>query len=671
MTRYIARDLAALPEKELWDLPDGPVELVFDDLPDGTPQVMQTDSRLTIFSAYMWRLIVEYPHTPMKFHHHIGTERINNKTHMTLLKNVMWDTYKAYDGEVDIEELCLILYRQYNAWYNAAVLYLAAEVSTISIEDLIDVVEEPRVEAAIEGITGSPMSIDHAYAIAEEVLKENGALPGNPISASVRSGLVSLDQVKQCLIARGRVTDLDSWYFPEAIPSSFLSGMNSVYESMTESRTSTKAAAYKEKPIQDSEYFNRRLQLLAATVQAVEYVNETNGKTTIIPGDCGSQRFVRWAVKAKDLVALEGKYYRTEDDTTLRLLKNTDRHLIDTVIHFRSPALCNHEAQQSVCAVCYGDIALSLPRHTNIGHVAAVEYGERVTQNMLAIKHVDFASGERKVKLGPYEKEFLTTVMDTRSIRLQAKYAKYKLTLSIAPDEAQQLTEINFVDDVTALPVSRISEISDFYMTLTSPQGETETVRLNVEIAGKRAHFSHAMLAHIQQHGYTLSDTGRYKIELEGFDREQALFEVPNRDVNILDYLNSIIQFISSTDEKSKDGNPDGPRRMLKQCRSLEEALTAFHALTSERMIVNIVHLEILVYATMIRSHKARDYRLPHPGNGLMFGQLSKLISNRSLSAAMAFEKHSSVLNDPATYVNRTRTDHPLDDLLVPRNAAI
>jgi hypothetical protein len=666
--RMLARDLAALPVDELWQLPDGDMEVEFDPLPDGTPQVLYTDSRLTIFSAYMWRLYVEYPLTPARITHHLGTDRMTATSHMTLLNRVMWACYDAYGGEVDTEELSKILYESTNAWFNAVSTRpeLEKEVSTISIEDLIDVTEEPRIAQAIADITGSPMSIAKAHEVAELVLLEDGALPGNPISASMRSKLVSSSQVKQTLIARGSVTDIDSRYFSEAIPSSFLSGMNSMYESMTESRSSTKAAAYKEKPIQDSEYFNRRLQLLAATVMSVEHI--VNGEAPL-PGDCGTQRTVRWVVKPRDLEALAGKYYRSGD--TLDIFKASDKHLVGKTVHFRSPLLCEYDGAQSICAVCYGDIALSVPRGTNIGHVAAVEYGERVTQNMLGIKHVDFTSGMRRIVLGPYEKEFFAVAKDERTLVLLPKYHAHSVVLSVSPLEADNLTELNFETDVTMIPVSRVSEISSFYMTLTNAKGDKETVPMNMEIGGKKANFTHAFLAHIQRNGYLLSDSGRYLISLDGFNREESIFEVPNRDENIMDYLNSIIQFISSTDDKeSTKGIPDGPRRMLKHCRSVEEALLAFHELTSARMVVNIVHLEILIYSTMIRSAKHRDYRLPQPGNQLIFGQLGKLIGNRSMGSAMAFEKHSGLLTEPTTYTNRTRTDHPLDDLLVPRYTA-
>lgn len=685
---YKARELAAMSPDELWGLPDSPEVIVEFDAVHGEPETLVASMRATVFSAYMWRLCVDYPLTPLKPTHHLGTARLNPTTHLEMLNKILWDCYEAYNGDVDIEELCKILYQSFNQYYNDYSTRLEAYITTFSIETFLDVLDEPRIAAAIEGLDGRPGTIEHAYRVADEVIMDDHTvLTDNAISQAVRSKLVKMSQVKQTMIARGRLTDIDSHFFPEAIPASYFSGLNTMLASMEDSRTIGKADFFKDKPISDSEYFNRKLQLMAATVQSIDYACSSvnpDDQLNSTPGDCGSRHYVRWTGGAKDVSALNGKHFVYDEDLVagrhiLHTVRLEDREkLRGKVIHFRSPLLCYRPNDpQSVCATCYGDLAISIPRGTNIGHVAAIEYGERVTQNMLGIKHVDFSSGVARIQLPSYEAIWLQPSSDNRSLMLGSRLASYKLRLSIAPNEATQLTEINFVDDVTSLPTSRISEISEIYLTTISPKDESETVCLNVEVGGKFTHLSHALLAHIQRNGYELSDTGRFVVDLTGFNIEQPILEVPNRDENILDYLDSIIKFISSTDDSKErtdmrddKGWQDGRRKMLRKCRSPEEALSMFHELTSRKMLVNMVHLEILVLATMGRSMEDNDYRLPYPGNKLQFGQLSKVIANRSEGAMMAFEKHSDVMRDPATYINHKRPNHPLDDLLVPKNAA-
>lgn len=674
--QYTSRELAAMSPKALWDLPEGPIRVVFDPLDDGTEQILDSTVALTRFSAYMWGTVVTHPRTPSRISHHIGSERLRDDTHMKLLNKVLWDCYAAYEGEVDREILWRAMYVAYNRYYNdyTTMVGMEEEISTISLEDLVDVVDEPRIAEAIRGIdeaNGTQVSIDHAHQVAIEVLKDPTALPGNPISCSVRSGTVSNSQILQCLIAHGPASDLSSRRFAEPIPSSFLSGMNTLFESLAESRTNTISEAFKEKPIKESEYFNRRLQLLASTFRDILYTTGIQEGTRggLSPGDCGSTRTLRWTVKdnGKDLRSLAGLYYQNNDGGLTAVSKD-DTHLVGQTLHLRIPPLCRFAHQQQCCATCYGQIAESMPSNTNVGHVAALVYGAQVTQRMLGIKHVNFASGSRQIVLGAYEKEFMEVGPSPREIRLKATVAQARrVLLSFAPAEAQLLNEV-FYESAERLPVSRISDVGRFYLTIEREDGTRETVLLSGEVQRTRSHMSRALLEHVQQTRYTLSTTGRYVIDLTGFDFRQPILEVPNRNENIMDYLNSIIRFIASAKSDKGQTDDEGVRK-LSDCKTLEEAMVHFHELTSSKMEVNLVHLSILVFSTMVRSPNKGDYRLPGLGNEVIFAQLDKIIPARSLGAALAFEGHSRMLADPATYLNPYRQDNYLDDLLVPRNA--
>lgn len=673
MVRYLARDLAAMDRQSLWSLPDGPMEVEFDPI-DGKPQILETDSRLTIFSALCWQVYVDYPRTPAKVSHHLGNRRLNSKSHIDLMNALLWDCFDAYEGEVDIEALTALAYASFNRYFNESIEELGEYVSTVSILDMIEVVDEPRISEAIDAMDGSVASIGHAYEVATTLLKDPTAFPGNPVSAALRSGVVNLNQVLQMLVARGRVTDIDSHFFPEAVTSSYLSGMNTLYEAMTVSRGITKAEAFKDKPIEDSEYFNRKLHFMTGVVARLDTHSEGSvfgGEgLTLVPGDCGTKHTIRWTVKQKDLLALEGKYYLDKEAPRgLAVVHREDDFLVGRTIEMRSPICCEHKDPQAICATCYGEVALSIPRGTNLGQVAAICYGERVTQNMLGIKHVDFARGEKPIVLPSFEKEYLEVIPGTRTIRLRKKYWGKRLTLSMPPEAVEQINELQFVkESVTELPTSRVSSITDFYLTEFDAKGNKQTTPLSVEIEDRKASFTHDMLAFIKDEGYRLSDTGRFLLDLEGFDGGKPVFEIPNQDINVIDYLNSVIRFITSTEDSQRKGAaPEGGHaKLLKHAKSVEEALMAFLELTQARMTVNFVHLEIIVYSAMIRSDRQLDYRLPYPGNALRFEQLDKLISNRSLSALLAYQGRIAAFKDPATFLNRHRPSHYLDPMVIP-----
>lgn len=671
--RYLARDLAKMSDEALVALPGGPMDVVFDDDAQGHPVILETTSRATIFSALLWEIYTRYPKTPAKPSHHIQKANLTPTTHLDILNKIFWDCVDAYPPQaVDMEELAAICYRCYNRYFNFSVYRLDQEASSVSIEDFIEVVEHPPIKAAIEAIdvaNGSNSAIRAAYVVASKALVEDKALYYNAVASRMRSEAVNTEQVMQMLIGQGIPTDIDSQYFREAIPSSYLWGANSLYEILTGSRKMAKAECYKEKPIESSEYFNRKLQLMCDVLAKIDRIATKGGKTPqIVKGDCHTTRTLHWAVKAKDLKALAGKYYVDKASPTgYSIINAHDAALVGKTIEVRSILLCEEEANDCVCEVCYGQLAKSLPEGTNIGHMAAVCYGERVTQQMLGIKHVDHGKLDKPIALGAMEREWLEPVPKTRTLRFTKKAKKYRVTLSMKAEDVESIAELQFVKKVDELPVSRISEIEDFFLSTEDEQGERTTAAMTIGGTGEKAHFTHDFLRFVRNKTITLSDSGRYLFDMDGFPADKPIFTVPTRDVNILDYLNSIVRYITSADPNT--GKDEEKGKTLASASSIEEALVSLLELTQVKMLVNVVHLEVMIKSTMGRDPKHLDFRFPFPGNAMNFLSLAKAVRGRSLSAAFAFEGQPALLLDPATYLNEKRPNHPMDPFLVPPKA--
>lgn len=95
------------------------------------------------------------------------------------------------------------------------------------------------------------------------------------------------------------------------------------------------------------------------------------------------------------------------------------------------------------------------------------------------------------------------------------------------------------------------------------------------------------------------------------------------------------------------------------------DALIAGHSLINEKITLNLAHTECLIYSMMIRSAAHKDYRLPIPGLIGSFEKYNRLMQNRSLAGAMAFEKQHEPLNNPTSFTNKCRNDHPYDLLVM------
>jgi hypothetical protein len=105
-----------------------------------------------------------------------------------------------------------------------------------------------------------------------------------------------------------------------------------------------------------------------------------------------------------------------------------------------------------------------------------------------------------------------------------------------------------------------------------------------------------------------------------------------------------------------------GQRNFLKNYTDPAEALHVFASMLNEKLNINIIHCEVLLYAMMVVNSQQRDYRLPIPGINGEFEKYNTLVMyGRSLSAAMAYEKQDKPLISPGTFINRPCSDHPYD----------
>ncbi len=644
MLKYHARELAAMTPEQRMALDEGqppqaPMQVVFDD------GVLDTTIRKTIWSSYMWGMYVDFPKTPALIEHHIGTRRLGMETHLTLLNKVMWAAYDAYGGMLDVEELCRYVYKAINRMYNELTYALEAHVGTISIFDFIAVTEHPKIKEIVANTAPSAFAIDnYAYPKAKEILLNPKELPNNAISIACRNGLVSMGQVLQTTVIRGAAADVDSRIFPHPIMGNFTSGLTKIHDSMIESRSAAKALSFTQEPLQQVEYFNRKMQLMASVVMRLH------------PGDCGSQHYMRWYVNSGDLGKIAGKYYKTDEG--LRPIREGDGHLIGQPLLWRSPLLCQHPDPQGICTTCMGELSLSVPRGTNPGHFAATALGEQGAQTVLSTKHLDANALVTAIELSEFEQRYLRTDDDPNIIKLAQRLRGMKVLLTINAKEAPQVQDVTYVEDVTDLQTGQISSLTGIELTIHHADGTQETVPMTVNVGSRHSSLTHEALDYMKNRGWELNVMGNYVIDLTDWNIEWPLFELPMRHANMLDFITTIEKFMRAS------ATPDDSAKTLRDYKTIEEALRAFYDLVTSQLMVNVVHLEILMKSLMVRSEKDLDYRMPLIGNKLEFGAFDTTMERRSMSGSMAYEKHRHVITDVQSYLVNHRPDHVFDTLM-------
>lgn len=668
LNKIKARTLLNYATDELWEILNGPLILVFDD------GEIITNAKETLYSSYAWRFFKQFPDTPFLCKHHIqhtlGKSKLGSKTHLKFLGDVMWDVheeYKTKTEEVSLRDnLAKIVYQITNEMYSDLTYRVEEDVVSIDITDFIEIMEHDDIKPILTSLTPDQASIDRAYTALKAILMNETKLPHNPVVKAVQAGLVDINQVLQSLGPRGFLTDIDSVIFTTPVMRGYVQGLRSFHDSMVESRSSAKSLFFSKSPLEDAEYFSRKLQLLCQIVD------------TLHPGDCGSQHYLTWhmvgpmkdnegAVTYKgDLPYLEGKYYLDVETKTLKSIKKADTHLYGQTIQIRSVvAGCDHPDPHGFCATCFGELALSVPANTNIGHMCSTSMTEKSSQSVLSVKHSDGSSVVSGIELAKEYWPFLRVTEDSYSYLLSPDLKGKPVRLVVRQEEASGLTDLTIVDDVNDLNITRVSSITEIAIktAITIPTtGEIveDAITIPVSLDKRLASFTYEFLAYIKETGWHPDDKGNLGIDMRHWDVTKPMMTLPLKHFNMSDHSESIAKIIESRvddlQDRSKIGAP-------------VQTLYELYELVNSKLNVNIAVLETIIYAAMVVDATTNNYNLPKPWTGKALGVSSSTIPGRSLSAAMGYERHRDTIINPASFFNENRPSHPADVFLMPQEA--
>jgi len=667
LKKILARSLLNYTTDQLWEILTGDFTLVFED------GEINTNAKETLYSAYSWRFHKEYPNTPLLMRHHVqhtlAGGKLGSKTHLKLLGDVMWTTHDVYIGELDGIELrdtlSRIVYELTNVMYSDLSYRVEADVVSLDIVDFIEIMSYPEVDKVLSNLTPDQASIDRSYAVLTDILTSPDKLPHNPVVRAVQANLVDRNQVLQCLGPRGYLTDIDSVIFNTPIMRGYVAGLRSVHDSMIESRSSAKSLFFSKSPLEDAEYFSRKLQLLCQIVKNLH------------PGDCGSQKYLTWHLRGPevengvvlykgDLAYLEGKYYLDQESNTLLAVKKTDKHLYGKTIQIRSVvAGCLHPDPHGLCSTCFGELSYSVPENTNIGHMCATSMTEKSSQSVLSVKHSDGSSVITGIVLPIEFKEFLMVSDDQSSYVLPETLKSRSPKLIVQQAEASGLTDISLRDDVLDLNITRVSAITVVGIRTTvgfdvNGLEVIEVVPIPVSLNKRLASFTYSLLEHIKLYGWEVDDKGNVIINMDNWDYKKPIMTLPLKHFNMSDHSEDIAKIIESrVDDLSKRAEDGSP----------EATLIELYDLVNSKLNVNLAVLEIIIYGAMAVDAVNNNFDLPKPWTTKCLGVSGSTITGRSLSAAMGYERHRETIINPASFFSEHRPSHVMDCYLMPAEA--
>lgn len=667
MRKILARTLLNYSTVQLWDILTGEFILVMDD------GELQTNAKATLYSSYGWDFHRFYTETPLLMKHHIsgfmGKSRLGSGTHLKLLGNIMWSVYDHYvvnnfcaltnEPEIDFRDsLAEKVYQLTNVMYNDLSYRLGDDAVSLDIVDFIEALNHPEIKAANDSVQPTQKSIDATYAVIDRVLMNGTSLPNNPISLAARSKLASLGQIRQCLGPRGYLTDTDSHLFRHPILRGYAKGLRLFHDSLIESRSAAKSLIFSKTPLQQAEYFSRRLQLVSQVVQNLHM------------GDCGSTEYLLWTVRGPlfiddimeekgDLDQLVGKHYM-DDDGVLKIIGEKANHLIGRTLKLRSAMHCSHEDQYGICSTCFGELSLSVPKDTNIGQMCCTALAKQSSQSVLSVKHHDGNSNVDGVVIGPDDKQYLKVSPDKNSYMFADEMKGKEIYLIIPVDRAANITDVRDVKRIEDLSITQVSLLSEIGIKIID-KGVELPVSININHGRRLASMTYALLGHIRKTGWSINDRNCYVIDMKGWDWSKAIFTLPLTHFNMSDHSKEISSLLESSvgkmEERDKKVSPDAVIKEL-------------YELVNAKLNVNLAVLEVVLYSTMIISAEDGNYSLPKPGTTSGLSVMKASMANRSLSPAMAYQQHQEIITEPNSYTNTNRVDHPFDYLILPIEAS-
>jgi hypothetical protein len=633
--KILARNILIIPRNEVWNLPDIPYTLVFE---DGIES--EVNKKHIIFNRYCWDMFALYPQTPIthtcNIVHILNGEFYNADTHIKLLETIFKHIceYNNLHAYVYKEPLLKLTYQIVNNIYNEIVQRVSSSVFTIDAVDFIEVIKSPEIVEIHKNIKPVPESVDRAYKLIKQTL--NGSDSKNRFVKAYKSKAINENQANQCIGPRGFVTDLDRTVFKQPILNGFIKGMGNLYEIIAESRTAAKSLNANDTHIKTSEYASRRVQLLTMSV------------TNIVNGDCGSTEYMDMFITQQILDNIRGKYY-LKDDGTLDYIRGNETHLHNSIIKLRTTLGCRHPIAEQVCTTCLGKVSENFKENSNLGYIMTSYLMEKSTQSILSTKHLTHSVKKSAIRLeGNANKYFYSN--DENNIFFNKDLNLTGLVMILPNSKLNKLVDVLNIQH-TNIALNKIGELEEIIIKDTKPKTPTSET-IDISYRDRTSIITKALLEYIKSVKLESDARGNFVIPLDKFNKELPIFNNPLKEGNIISFVNKITSIIETN--KDKVDNP-------------YEKLNILFMHIIDQFKCNLSILEIMIYATTTYNAYNNNYRLGRNSEHPHCENKTILFRNRSLSQLLIFEESAKeiVTNAPVMFSNVNRSPHPCDVLFV------
>ena len=657
MTPIHIRDLLYLDDAALQQLPTRHT-IQFDN--GETAEVFRNTTR---YSALFWTVLKHYPNTQILPKHHISVvlngEELNTSSHRKLATNILQSVVRDYNllHPEQKEPLLQALTKAQSDAQRVLAVITEPDVISLDILDFIQISSHPDFVALRERARAGQTTISFAYEQAEKLIRTLPIFDDNNLAKAVRSNMVRINQVMQCVLFRGYPSEVDGTIYPHANWSNYTRGNRSFYQLVSDSRTAAKSHYYAGSALEDSEYNARKFQLFSMVLERIHYE------------DCGSTNYTPWMVRGEcfdesgaleysgDLPRLIGKYYCEERGGPLKVIKGTEKNLINRMIYLRSVHKCKHKDPHAVCHVCMGEMSHNFSKYHNVGHLSSTTLTRILTQSVLSFKHVNTSSKTAKILLAEAERRFLNSGKDGSAIYLNRPQEGYRVFLSVMRDQVPGLLDLDKLSDLSQVSLTRISSITDIKIRIVTPDGEIVEDLLKTRVKSEGTMMSRDFLVHVAKHGWVIESDNNFQFDMTTWDFDQALLVAQNKEESVVDLVGEVEKIVQSNQDLHK-------QRLVKE-NAPDIVLTELFEKVNNKFNVNIICFEVIIYGLMCAS--TTSFALSRNAKKPVLGISRLLTIHRSAGSMMAFQEHKSAIFSPGYRYLGYRPDSPMDVFLAPQ----
>ena len=546
-------------------------------------------------------------------------------------------------------------YKILNDIYNELVYDKLEYSGTVDITDYMEVQFKEDIVKAIQHVQQeqTPASVTHAYDVVENTIRNDLSIKDNNFVKAYQSGSINRNQAMQIIGPRGFITDLDNTIYKKPVSSSFILGMNSIYEMAIESRAAALALYLSTTAVTKSEYLARETQLVTMVVES------------LVDGDCGSKDYLEWLVRPKDVTGnvsdidnLLGKYYLNEETGLEEPITKNHKHLEGKTIKLRSAINCKLPNPKHICLKCFGRIGYAIPYHSNLGHYCSTAVSKEITQAILSTKHLTTSASSTTIKLDPSVVDYVHVKKNLYYLNPDISTTYSKVLLTVSQGELFGIKDINSNTNIANIILSNISRIDKIAILLYKTENDTPTVvNLTVKQSKRLGMFTHALLQYIIKYKYTIDKDGKYVIDISKFNYKQPIITIPEAQDSMLDLSDKYKSVLKSKQSTYKSAKVT-PELLLD---------TVFNIL-NQKLSVNLALLEVIVYAFTIVSSEDNNYNLARNSLSREVAILKDVIVNRSLGAGYAWERLTRIIIlSTRSYAGNNAIEHPMDVILKPQ----